>query len=248
MLGRLQFAILGFSLVLAGAGQLVAQAPLNKEGHLDVAAVVAAGFEPLFNGKDLTGWRSLNGNGQYKVADGAIVGFGENINANTFLCTEDTFKDFELVFEFRFNDRAGNSGLMFRANQRPAKDGSPDPNGRVFGYQCEHDQNHPRSWTAGLYDEARRGWLFPKQGDKEAGEKFTTQGQANFRWDDWNVITVRCEGKHIETWLNGEKRVDFIDNDEKDATYRGFIGLQVHNGPRCDVAWRNLYLKVLHEE
>ena len=233
---------------IGGATASWAQAPLTAAGHLDVIALKAAGFEPLFNGKDLQGWRSLNGNGQYKVEDGAIVGYGENINANTFLCTEETFKDFELAFEFRFLDRAGNSGLMFRANQRPGKDGRPDPDGRVFGYQCEHDQNHPRSWTAGLYDEARRGWLFPRQGEKEAEQKFTAQGQQLFRWEDWNVITIRCAGNHIETWLNGEQRVDFLDQDEKDATYRGFIGLQVHNGPSCRVAWRNLYLKVLHEE
>ena len=234
---------------LAGIDTTVwGQAPLTKVGLLDVEAVRKAGFEPLFNGTDLKGWRSVNGNGQFKVEGDTIVGFGQNINANTFLRTDETFKNFELVFEFRFNDRAGNSGLMFRANQRPSKDGTPDPDGRVFGYQCEHDQNHPRSWSAGLYDEARRGWLFPRSGDKETEQKFTAQGQQLFRWDEWNVITVRCEGNHIETWLNGEKRVDFKDEDPKEATYQGFIALQVHNGPLCNVAWRNLYLKVLHEE
>jgi hypothetical protein len=237
-----------FLFLLLATNSAWGQAPLTAAGQLDLAALKAAGFEPLFNGNDLQGWSSLNGNGQFKVEAGTIVGFGENINANTFLCTQETCKDFELAFEFRFLDRAGNSGLMFRANQRPDKDGKPDPNGRVFGYQCEHDQNHSRSWTAGLYDEARRGWLFPRQGDKDAEQKFTAQGQQLFRWDDWNVITVRCEGNHIESWLNGERRVDFVDQDEKDATYRGFIGLQVHNGPSCRVAWRNIYLKVLHEE
>jgi hypothetical protein len=237
-----------FLFLLLATNSAWGQAPLTAAGQLDLAALKAAGFEPLFNGNDLQGWSSLNGNGQFKVEAGTIVGFGENINANTFLCTQETFKDFELAFEFRFLDRAGNSGLMFRANQRPDKDGKPDPNGRVFGYQCEHDQNHSRSWTAGLYDEARRGWLFPRQGDKDAEQKFTAQGQQLYRWDDWNVITVRCEGNHIESWLNGERRVDFVDQDEKDATYRGFIGLQVHNGPSCRVAWRNIYLKVLHEE
>jgi hypothetical protein len=233
---------------IGGVSPACAQAPINPTGQLDVDGLKAAGFEPLFNGVDLRGWRVLNGNGQFQVENGTLVGFGEQINANTFLCTEETFKDFELAFEFRFWDRTGNSGLMFRANQRPDQAGQPDPNGRVFGYQCEHDQNQARSWTAGLYDEARRGWLFPQQGDKAAEQKFTLQGQQLYRWDDWNVITVRCEGNHIETWLNGQQRVDFVDQDAKDATYRGFIGLQVHNGPSCRVAWRNLYLKVLHEE
>lgn len=224
------------------------QAPLNSTGQLDVDALRQDHFEPLFNGQDLQGWRVVNGNGQYRIEQGAIVGWGENIKSNTFLRTEETFRDFELAFEFKFLDRSGNSGLMFRAQQRPAADGSPNQDGRVFGYQCEHDQNHDRSWTAGLYDEARRDWLFPLKGDELAGKQFTRQGQTLFRWEDWNVITVRCQGNHIQTWLNGERRVDFLDRDPQHTTLEGFIALQVHNGPACQVAWRNLYLKVLHEE
>ncbi len=198
----------------------------------------------LFNGKDLTGWKILGGDGQYKVEDGAIVGFGENIKGNTFLCTEKTFTDFELTYEFKFDHLQGNSGVMFRAQQKPSDDG----NGRVFGYQCEGD-NTKRSWTAGLYDEARRGWLYPsKNKDKEAterAEKFTKQGNEIFKWDDWNTITVRCQGNHIQTWLNGEKRVDFIDEDKKNDTREGFIGLQVHGGKAFQARWKNIVIKEL---
>jgi hypothetical protein len=196
----------------------------------------------LFNGKDLSGWKSVGGNGQFKVEDGCIVGFGKNVKGNTFLRTEKTYKDFELSFEFKFDDRTGNSGLMFRANQKPSDDG----NGRVFGYQCEGD-NKDRSWTAGLYDEARRGWLFPtKGGDAEAAKRrdgFTAQGLKIFKWDDWNTIVIRCEGNHIQTWLNGEKRVDFTDEDKKHDTREGFFGLQVHGGKSCNVRWKNIQLK-----
>ena len=212
---------------------------------VELAVLKADGFVPLFNGTDLTGWKSVNGNGQYRVDNQTILGFGENVNANTFLRTEATYRDFIFVCEFKFLDRAGNSGLMFRANQRPKPDGQPDSNGRVFGYQCEHDQNHERSWTAGLYDEARRDWLFPNKGDADAGNAFTTQGQSTFKWDDWNVIVIRCQGNHIETWLNGTPRVDFTDDDPKDTTLEGFFALQVHNGKKCEVAWRNLFLKTI---
>ena len=145
----------------------------------------------LFNGKDLTGWKIVGGNGQYKVEDGCIVGFGENVKGNTFLRTEKTYTDFELTFEFKFDHLKGNSGVMFRANQKPSDDG----NGRVFGYQCEGD-NTKRAWTAGLYDEARRGWLYPTKGKDgaELAKKFTEQGNQIFKWDDWNTITIRCEG------------------------------------------------------
>ena len=196
----------------------------------------------LFDGKTLNGWRKVGGDGLYKVEDGCIVGYGleKGIKGNTFLRTENTYGDFELSFEMKFDDRSGNSGMMFRALQKPSEDG----NGRVNGYQCEHD-NKDRSWTAGLYDEARRGWLFPDKKNKEQCAKFTEQGTKLFKWDEWNTIVIRCQGNHIQTWLNGEKRVDFKDEDEKHDTREGFFGLQVHGGKSCNVRWRNLKLKHL---
>ena len=194
----------------------------------------------LFDGKTLTGWKIVGGNGNFKVEDGAIVGYGNNINNNTFLCTEMSYGDFELTYEFKFDDRSGNSGLMFRALQKPSKDG----NGRVYGYQCESD-NKDRSWSAGIYDEKRRGWLFPDKADKEHCSTFTAQGLKTFKWNEWNTIVIRCQGNHIQTWLNGEKRADFTDNDKKHDTRKGFFGLQVHKGKSCNVRWKNLQLRHL---
>ncbi|MGB0993531.1 MAG: 3-keto-disaccharide hydrolase [Akkermansiaceae bacterium] len=217
---------------------------------ITLAALVSIGYAKdkaddakvinLFDGKTLNGWKIVGGNGKYKVEDGCIVGYGKNVKGNTFLRTEKTYGDFELTYEFKFDDRTGNSGLMFRALQKPSDDG----NGRVHGYQCEGD-NGDRSWTAGLYDEARRGWLFPKKSDKDHCKKFTAQGTKLFKWKEWNTIVIRCQGNHIQTWLNGEKRVDFKDTDPKHDTREGFFGLQVHGGKSCNVRWRNLKLKQL---
>ncbi len=214
-----------------------AEEPKTTEAAADKAEAIQ-----LFDGKTLDGWKIVGGNGKYKVEVGCIVGYGEEkgIKGNTFLRTEKTYGDFELTYEFKFDDRSGNSGLMFRALQKPSEDG----NGRVNGYQCEGD-NTDRSWTAGLYDEARRGWLFPNKKNKEQCAEFTAQGRKLFKWDEWNTIVIRCEGNHIQTWLNGEKRVDFKDEDEKHDTREGFFGLQVHGGKSCNVRWRNLTLKPL---
>jgi hypothetical protein len=203
------------------------------------------GFTPLFNGKDLTGWSVVNGDGKFTVEGDSIVGTGVNVKSNTFLRTDKTYKNFEFRFEMKFDDLSGNSGVMFRALQKPGKDG------RVHGYQCEHDNGKARAWTAGLYDEARRGWLMPtalnpKSTDeqKAAQKAFTAQGQKIFRWDDWNQIRIRCEGNHIQIWLNGEVRVDYKD-EGKDFTPEGFFALQVHSGKSCHVRWRNLMIKEL---
>jgi hypothetical protein len=206
----------------------------------------AEGFVPLFNGQDLTGWEKRGGTGQSKVEDGAIVGFGRDIKGNTFLCTEELYGDFLLIFEMKFDSLRGNSGLMFRAYPKGGE------NGRVTGYQCEHD-NRDRSWTAGLYDEARRGWLYPDKKRSEMAAAFTEQGQRLFDEQGWNTIVVRCKGLEVDTWLNGEHRVDFTDEDGEDENGRrydapGFFGLQVHSGKACNVRWRNLYLKKLDAE
>jgi len=195
----------------------------------------------LFNGKDFTGWKKVGGTGEFRVEDDCIVGFGENVKGNTFLRTEKTYTDFELSYEFKFDHRKGNSGLMFRAEQKPSDDG----NGRVFGYQCEGD-NTDRSWSAGIFDEARRGWLSPTKGktaeEVAVAKKFSEQGRRLFKWDDWNTITIRCVGNHITTHLNGELRSDFTDTDAENDTREGFFGLQVHGGKACQVRWRNLKL------
>ncbi|MBK1828017.1 3-keto-disaccharide hydrolase [Haloferula rosea] len=196
------------------------------------------GFTPLFNGKDFTGWKKVNGNGEFKVDGDCIVGFGENVKKNTFLRTEKTYGDFDFRFDMKFDTLEGNSGMMFRALQKPGEDG------RVHGYQCEHDNGKGRAWTAGLYDEARRGWLFPDKKDKEACAAFTKQGKEVIKWDDWNSIRILCEGKRIQIWINGEPRVDYTD-EAKEFTPEGFFGLQVHSGKACKVRWRNLRVKEL---
>ncbi|WP_340581650.1 3-keto-disaccharide hydrolase, partial [Klebsiella pneumoniae] len=85
----------------------------------------------------------------------------------------------------------------------------------------------------------------PVKGGEQA-KFFSEQGSKLFKWNDWNTIVVRCEGNRIQTWLNGEKRVDFTDTDKQHDTRKGFIGLQVHHGAACNVSWRNLKLKELN--
>ena len=208
----------------------------------DPAALRRDGYTSLFDGKTLAGWRKAGGTGKYKVEDGAIVGYGKNIRGNTFLCTKEIYRDFILTFQFQFVDRSGNSGCQFRSQQR-------NQTGRVYGYQCEHDNDEKRSYTAGVYDEARRGWLFPGKftpgNSGQAAATFSLRGRELFRWKEWNTIVIKCEGRRIQTWLNGVSRADFEDNDETHFTPEGFIALQVHGGKSTHVKWRQIYLRKL---
>lgn len=195
------------------------------------------GFTPIFDGETLDGWYSVGGNATYQVVDGVIVGSGDRVNQNTFLRTEATFDDFEFRCQFKFV-RHSNSGIQFRSHQRPNDAG--EEVGRVYGYQCELDHS-PRAWTAGLYEEGRRGWLQNVEGDDNAHKRDA------LNMDDWNDIVIRCEGNHIQTWLNGVQVTDYMDEADE-ALMEGFIALQVHSGQNAEIHWRDLWIRELDRD
>ncbi|RYY44343.1 MAG: DUF1080 domain-containing protein [Chitinophagaceae bacterium] len=186
-------------------------------------------WTPLFNGKDLTGWKQLNGKAKYTIEKGEIVGttvFGE---PNTFLATEKDYGDFVLEFEFKV-DSTMNSGVQFRSLSTPGF-----KNGRVHGYQYEIDPSK-RGWTGGIYDEARRDWLYTMDLNPATKPAYK-QGQ-------WNKARIECIGQNIRTWINGQPAAYVVD----DVTAKGFIALQVHSiGDKKDegrqIRWRNLRIQ-----
>lgn len=68
------------------------------------ASLSAQTWEPLFNGKNLKGWKKLNGKAEYKIVDGAIVGISKMGTPNTFLATTKNYGDFILEFDFKIDD------------------------------------------------------------------------------------------------------------------------------------------------
>jgi beta-glucanase (GH16 family) len=206
----------------------------------------------IFNGRDLSGWVKRGGEAGYAVEGGEIVGRSVAGTPNTFLCTEREFGDFVLEFEFKVDDRL-NSGVQFRSqvfdHETVYQHGEKTiriPAGRVHGYQADIDLERKRDrwWTALVYDEARRAWLFPGSlgGD---GAAATVRGRALSKPGEWNHLRIEAVGDSIKTWLNGELRADFRDA----VNLRGFIALQVHgvgkntelNG--AEVRWRKLKLR-----
>ena len=107
----------------------------------------------LFNGKNLRGWKVMNGKAEFKVINGVIVGTTKRNTPNTFLATTKNYGDFILELEFMV-DNGLNSGIQFRSNSLKTY-----RNGTVHGYQFEIDPSD-RAWTGGIYDEQRRGFHF----------------------------------------------------------------------------------------
>ncbi|MEX1241505.1 MAG: DUF1080 domain-containing protein [Cyclobacteriaceae bacterium] len=183
----------------------------------------------LFNGKDLSGWKQLNGKARYQVINGEIVGTTVHGEPNSFLVTEQNYGDFILELEFRL-DADMNSGIQFRSESKPDY-----REGRVHGYQMEIDPSE-RAWTGGIYDEGRRGWLYPLE--------YNVAGKKAYKQRDWNHARIECIGPVMRIWINGTPTANLVD----DLTTRGFIALQVHSVPKPEnsgqqVRWRNIRIQ-----
>ena len=185
----------------------------------------AAQWESLFNGKDLKGWKPLNGHAKYEAKDGMIVGTTVLGEPNSFLATEKEYGDFILEFEFKLSNADMNSGVQFRSESNPEY-----MNGRVHGYQYEIDPSK-RAWTAGIYDEARRDWIYPLE--------YNAPAKSLFKLGEWNRGRIECIGNSIRTFLNGKPAANLID----DATAKGFFALQVHQVNKPEDAGKKIYFK-----
>ena len=208
------------ALELKYLGQSIRGRPLPQE------PIEESPWIDLFDGKTLSGWERLGGQATYRVEADAIVGTTVPNTPNTFLCTERRFGDFELEVEFQVDPRL-NSGVQIRSSLL---------DGRVRGYQIEidPDQERRRDWTAGIYEEGLRGWLFDLKDHPEA--------RAAFRTGEWNRIRVEARGARLRTWLNSVPAADLLDA----RTQAGFIGLQVHGvgglETPLEIRWRKLRL------
>jgi hypothetical protein len=202
-----------------------------------------AKWTPLFNGKDFNGWAQHSGKAEYRVEEGCVVGKTVAGTGNSFMCTTKEYANFILEFEFKVP--AGmNSGVQFRSqfydkDTEVTIDGKAKkfPADRVHGYQFEIDPS-ARAYTAGVYDEARRGWLFDLKNNEAARKAF--------KGGEWNVGRIECRGDSIKTFLNGVPAADLKDS----LTPKGIIALQVHAigknaQPGSEIRWRNIRIQEL---
>jgi hypothetical protein len=90
-------------------------------------------------------------------------------------------------------------------------------------------------------------------GDKDAIAKTYKKG-------DWNDYVIRCEGNHVQHWLNGIQTVDLVDNDAEPSLNQdgkpnpytsrcmeGILALQIHAGPPMWVDYKNVRIKELNK-
>ena len=183
---------------------------------------------PLFDGKTLSGWKAVAGKAPFDVENGMIVGKMVEGTGNSFLITEKDYGDFVLELDVKLEGDDSNSGVQTRSHYNPKGNGG---NGQVYGRQVEIDPS-PRAWTGGVYDEARRSWLYPLELHPEAKNLYKKEA--------FNHYKIECIGNETKTWVNGKAVAMVVDTLDK----TGFIGLQVHGiGDKVSLSGKKIYFK-----
>ena len=191
-------------------------------------AVAQAEPEALFDGRTFAGWEGDIGK-TWRIVDGAITGgsLTTPIPHNEFLATEKSYTNFDLRLKFRLLGTSGfvNAGVQFRSRRIPN-------HFEMIGYQADIGEG----FYGCLYDESRRDKILV------AADKAVVA--AALKLNEWNDYRVRCEGPHIQIWLNGVKTVDYTEAEENiDST--GKIALQIHGGGPAEVSYKDLVLETL---
>ncbi len=209
-----------------------------------ISSIRGADFAPIFNGRDLTGWRGLDG--LWRVEEGAIVGETTKekpITENTFLVWQGgDVADFEFVAQARF--KGANSGVQYRSAVIDAEkfvlsgyqlDMHPSPNfyGMLYG---EKYGTRGKIATRGQRVEVGADGKVTKLGEVGDKTKFTD-------WE-WNTVRIVAVGGRLIHQVNGITTIDVTDHDPT-AMAAGVLGLQLHKGGPMRVEFKDLKMRAL---
>jgi len=192
-----------FFLVLIGIGLIISDSSLSQ------TTTQSNDFISLFNGKDLSGWKSV-GTPSFIVKDSAIYATGAKPHPS-WLRTEKEYENFILRFSYK-TTRFYEGGILIHAPQ----DGPGEKIG--FKIHIRHDQHALGSRSPGaIYDVA------------------TPDSIANFPPNQWNRCEVVCDWPILRVTMNGVviHNIDMSKNEIlKYRIRRGYIGIQNIGGSR----------------
>lgn len=165
----------------------------------------------------------------WSIKSGVIVGDTgkEALKAPEWIYTKQRFADFIFTCEVRLTgERKPNSGLYFRVNPFEFKRGKNAGYMAASGYEFDVAPGRHNGSLGDWYARPKLR-IFP---DKKVIDRA-------YKNEDWNRMTIRARGKHIEYWLNGTKIIDYVDEDPK-GSREGIIGLQIHDNAIMKVELR----------
>ncbi len=214
-------------LVFAFVTSLLGATWLHATPNTLTAEERAAGWQLLFDGKSLDGWKASEQPGTFSVQDGNIVAAGPRSHLYYEGPVQNhDFKNFELRAEVMTYPKA-NSGIYFHTEFQPT-------DWPAKGYEVQINNSHT-DWrrTAGLY---------MVQDIKVAPAPDNT----------WFTLRIRVEGKHVMTWVNDKVIADYTEeaNPVRSADMagrlisHGTVALQGHD-PASRVLFHTIAVRVL---
>ncbi|WP_204273749.1 3-keto-disaccharide hydrolase [Draconibacterium mangrovi] len=201
-----------------------------------------AGWELLFNGHDLDGWKIFQGGEVkgWKVIDGILYNSGVGSDHGGDIITKKKYRDFELYLEWKIAPQS-NSGVFYRVQEGVAD--------KIYESGPEYQLLDDNGWPTKLSDSQYSGSNYAMQ---------KPIGAAIKPIDEWNATRIIVNGSKVEHYLNGKRVVEYeLWTEEwkerknkckwKDAPYygiakKGHIGLQDHGGL---TQFRNLKIRKL---
>ena len=175
-------------------------------------------LKPIFNGKDLTGWKAPKGNdaaGWYKAVDGVLKVQSGPKKKGSILWTTKKYRNFVMEFDFRFGEGVVDSGVHVR-NQDQIQIG-------ISG-------SLKRDMTCSPY--------IPGKGYPVEAKNIKKLLKAK----EWNTMRIQAIGKEYTVWLQGEKVMTYKSSS---AIEEGPLGIQLHGSRDMSIDYRNLKLAEL---
>ena len=207
---------------------------------------IAVGWQLLFDGETLNGWRDYNGTeltGPWVVENGTLAALGKGADELGYIVTDKQYENFELVFDWKIA-QGGNSGLLYHVVERPQVN---VPYATGPEYQLLDNVGFPSP----IEDWQLAGADYAMYVADPAKTKLKPVGK-------WNTSKIVFDNGHVEHWLNGQKIVEFEawsddwferknsgkwdDYPEYGLARKGVFSLQDHG----DRAWfRNMKIREL---
>ncbi|MBI3463096.1 MAG: DUF1080 domain-containing protein, partial [Planctomycetes bacterium] len=121
--------------------------------------------------------------------------------------------------------QGANAGVQIRSRRIPNHH-------EMIGYQADLGAG----WWGCLYDESRRRKVLARPNEEELAKVLKP--------DDWNDYVIRCQGRRIQLWINGQQTVDYTEPDET-IEQTGLVGVQIHAGPPSEAWYKDIVIKKL---
>jgi hypothetical protein len=182
-------------------------------------------LKPIFNGKDLTGWKvAPEPNVHWRVENSVLIGESDEKRTGSMLWTEKSYRDFVLELDVRWHGAIEDidTGVTIR---KPS-----------FQIQMGTSRSLGRDMTASmLTDGVGHPTRYPEAGRAKDWEKY-------FKFGDWNTFRIEARGDTFKVWVNGHLTTEY-----KDPKWAGAapIGLQFHDAVKMKLEFRNIRLAEL---